>query len=115
MGHWVDVSIHHTSTNVTFIKAQYREFAPEVTPQHGLRFAAKNCQLVLELDQVPAGYQFSVTQVIREAWVSFEEWSQWTQVFITDVQYDVDGPVARVILRFSSRCREGHTDSERRP
>lgn len=115
MGHWVDVSINYSSTNVTFIKAQYREFSPEVSPQDPQRFAAKNCQLALELDQVPAGYQFSVTQVYRQASASFEAWPQWNQVFITDVQHDVNGPVARVILQFLSRCREGHTDSERRP
>lgn len=73
-GYWVDVSV---ASNFSSISARYPDFTPAASPQHQLRFAAQNCELSLELDQVPAGYQVSMPSLRGSLHAWFDQSSNW--------------------------------------
>jgi hypothetical protein len=95
--HWVDIKVED---NAVALAIQYIDFTPATSPEQPVQFASKNCQVTLELDQLPAGYQFAVTNVTHWASVHFPRWDWWKQRFVTDVYYNSgDGdPATRVVL-----------------
>ncbi|KAH8797003.1 hypothetical protein F5882DRAFT_436388 [Hyaloscypha sp. PMI_1271] len=94
--HWV--SIVQMAPRTSYFDIEYREFTPQVTPQDLMRFGAQNCQVILELDQLPAGYQFTIQNVTHLAQAHFDKGESWRQGFTTDIQYNVDGLVDRAAL-----------------
>jgi hypothetical protein len=95
--HWVDITV---DDNVEELVIQYMDFTPATSPEQPVQFASKSCQVILELDQLPAGYQFAVTKITHRAYVHFTQWDSWTQRFVTDIYYNSgDGyPATRVVL-----------------
>ena len=74
----------------------YPDFRPEVSPSQPIQHSTSVCQLILELELLPEGYQFAVTGISHFAQVYFEEWTWWRQWFATRVGFGEDGPYSRV-------------------
>ncbi|KAH8790049.1 hypothetical protein F5882DRAFT_493111 [Hyaloscypha sp. PMI_1271] len=83
--HWVDIKVED---NAVSLAIQYIDFTPATSPEQPVQLASKNCQVTLELDQLPAGYQFAVTNITHWASVHFPRWDWWKQRFVTDVYYN---------------------------
>lgn len=83
-----------------FLQIGYPDFKPEVSPSQPIQHATSVCQLILELDQLPAGYQFAVTGITHFAQVYIEQWIWWRQWFATRVGFGEDGPFSRVCWIF---------------
>ena len=98
--HWVSVVAETNFTvppTYTTLEIRYMDFTPEVSPEQPHQLSSMNCEVILELDQLPAGYQFSINRVVHFAHPHFEQWDKWRQHYLTDIHFGGGGPVAQVL------------------
>ena len=80
------------------LKIEYRDFAPQATPQDLTRHAVQDCRVVLDLDLRDAaiGYQFSFASIGHQAWAHFDQ-AEWYQDLDTAIYFNsTDSPKTSV-------------------
>jgi hypothetical protein len=96
--HWVatNVVVPNSRSNFTNIEIQYPDLGPEVTAEQSKPFAARSCQVMLELDQLPVGQQVAMTTSAYSNVVFYAYGADdWIFRIISEIQYG-DGPIAIV-------------------